>query len=224
MITFFLFCLILLLHTTTTTTTTIFSSSSSSFLLFRLLSADPLGVRLPFTSGLPWLVVAPPRVAPPPPSPLVLTTRRFLLSSSRRTTSTSCHLEAPPAFKTLPPLCRLAPRLPLPLVCRLVVGTPLVTPPPPLDLSMLHRLLSADASPPVCLLFASWLSRCPCCCAAASSRSLDAPPPPRDAPPPLVHYSSRSPLVCGLVIMSHLVALPPPCVSFRRAAASRVHP
>jgi hypothetical protein len=50
---------------------------------------------------------------------------------------------------------------------RLVVPMPHVAPPPPLVLSALRRLLSADASPhvcllyaspPSCLLFASWLS------------------------------------------------------------------
>ncbi len=63
---------------------------------------------------------------------------------------------------------------------RLVVATPHVVPPPPLILSALHCLLSADASPPfcllyasppVCLFFASWLSRRPCCRAAADSAS-----------------------------------------------------
>ncbi len=55
---------------------------------------------------------------------------------------------------------------------------PHVMPPPPLVLSALSCLMSADASPPVCLLyasppicllFASWLSHCPCCRAAADS-------------------------------------------------------
>jgi hypothetical protein len=36
---------------------------------------------------------------------------------------------------------------------------------------MLHRTLPTDASPPVCLLFASWLMCCRCCCAAASTCS-----------------------------------------------------
>ena len=62
---------------------------------------------------------------------------------------------------------------------RLVVTMPHVAPPPPLFLSALHRLLSAGASPPICLLhasppvyllFASWLSRRPCCCAASASQ------------------------------------------------------
>jgi hypothetical protein len=64
---------------------------------------------------------------------------------------------------------------------------------------------------------------CPCCRAAASSWSLDAPPPPWDAPPSDVHYSSWLPLVCWLVVMSHLFTTPPPCVTFCLAAASRVH-
>ncbi len=60
---------------------------------------------------------------------------------------------------------------------RLVVAMPHIVPPPPLAISTLRRLLSADASPPlcllyasppVCLLFASWLSHCPCCCATAA--------------------------------------------------------
>ncbi len=59
-----------------------------------------------------------------------------------------------------------------------VVTTPHVMPLPPLVLSVLRRLLSADdsppfchlyASPPICLLFASWLSCHPCCRAAADS-------------------------------------------------------
>ena len=64
-------------------------------------------------------------------------------------------------------------------VClRLIVATPHVVPPPPLVLSVLRRLLSADASPPfcllyasppVCLLFARWLSHRPCCRATADS-------------------------------------------------------
>ena len=54
---------------------------------------------------------------------------------------------------------------------RLVVTTPHIAPPLPLVLSALRRLLSADASPPicllypsppVCLLFASWLSTTGC--------------------------------------------------------------
>ncbi len=56
---------------------------------------------------------------------------------------------------------------------------PLVALLPLLVLSAIHRLLSANASPPVgLLLFASWLSCHPCCCAAAASRPLNTPPPP----------------------------------------------
>jgi hypothetical protein len=43
---------------------------------------------------------------------------------------------------------------------------------------MIHHLLSANASPPVGLLFASWLLCHPCCCAAATSHPLNMPPPP----------------------------------------------
>jgi hypothetical protein len=53
---------------------------------------------------------------------------------------------------------------------------PLVAPLPLLVLSMIHRLLSVNASPPVGLLFASWLSCHPCCCAATTSHCLDTPP------------------------------------------------
>jgi hypothetical protein len=56
--------------------------------------------------------------------------------------------------------------------------TPLITPLPLLVLSTIHRLLSANASPPVGLLFASWLLRHPCCRAATTSRPLDMPLPP----------------------------------------------
>ena len=48
--------------------------------------------------------------------------------------------------------CRLSTRC-----LRLIVATPLIASPPPLVLSTLHRLLSTDTSPPICLLFASWL-------------------------------------------------------------------
>ncbi len=61
---------------------------------------------------------------------------------------------------------------------QLIVTTPLVTPLPLLVLSTIHCLLSANASPPVDLLFASWLSCHPCCCAATASCPLDTPPPP----------------------------------------------
>jgi hypothetical protein len=46
------------------------------------LSANPLGVRLPFTSSFTWLVVASPLDAPPPP--LVLTSHRTYPSGSWR--------------------------------------------------------------------------------------------------------------------------------------------
>ncbi len=112
----------------------------------------------------------------------------------------------------------------LPLVCQLVVATPIVVLLPPLILLMLHHTLSTDASPQVCLLFAGWLSRCPCCLATAYSCSLNAPPPPHNVPPPLVDFSTRSPLICWLVVTSHLVAPPPPHVIFFCKAASCVHP
>ena len=40
---------------------------------------------------------------------------------------------------------------------------------------------------------------------------------------PLAHFFPFA-SVCWLVIASPLVALPPPCIAFRRTAASRVHP
>jgi hypothetical protein len=97
---------------------------------------------------------------------------------------------------------------------------PLVVPLLLLVLLTIRCLLSADASPPIGLLFASWLSRCPCCCSAtaAASRPLDTPPPPCNkrpppcnAPPLLVcwHLSSCLPLFCLLVVTSHLIAPPP---------------
>jgi hypothetical protein len=136
------------------------------------------------------------------------------LASIHQSHHCSCCLEAPPAFKTPPSLCPLAPIPLLPLICRLVVATPLIAPPLPLVLLMLRCTLSADISPPVCHLFASGLLCCSCCCADASFRSLDMPPPLCDAPPPLVLFSSRLPLLCWLVVMSHLIALPPPCINF----------
>jgi len=48
--------------------------------------------------------------------------------------------------------CRLSTRR-----LRLIVAMSLIAPPPPHVLSMLHRLLSTDTSPPIYLLFASWL-------------------------------------------------------------------
>jgi hypothetical protein len=79
---------------------------------------------------------------------------------------------------------------------------PLVAPLPLLVLSTIHRLLSANASPPVGLLFASWLSCHP--------RAATASHPPNMPPPPLVLLTRRlhletsrrhlsagtSPLVC----------------------------
>jgi hypothetical protein len=119
-------------------------------------------------SSLPWLVVTLPLVAPYPPPPVIFTTRRLIFSSSCCATSTSHCFEVPPAFKTPPPL--------VPWCLQLIVTMPLVTPLPLLIFSTIHRLLSANASPSIGLLFASWLSCCPCCCAAAASRPLNMPP------------------------------------------------
>ncbi len=154
-------------------------------------SGCPLPIHL---SSLPWLVVASSFVTPHPPPPGVFTTRHLILSSSCCASSTYHCFEVPQAFNTPPPLVRWC--------LRLIVTTPLVTLLPPLVLSTIHRLLSANASPPIGLLFASWLLCYPCCCAAAAScpfntlppplvlltRSLpcNEPPPPRDMPPPLV--------------------------------------
>ena len=81
---------------------------------------------------------------------------------------------------------------------------------------------------------AAVVSRSPAGCRvnASTSRSLDSPPSlnvqpqPIDAPAPLFCWrlSSRLPLLCRLVVVSPLVMLPPPHVTFRRAAASQVHP
>jgi hypothetical protein len=94
---------------------------------------------------------------------------------------------------------------------------PLVAPLPLLVLSTIHHLLSANASPPVGLLFASWLLCHPCCCAAAASRPLNT------LPPPLVLSTHRlrlemscrhlsagaSPLVCLSFAgwFSHIISL-----------------
>jgi hypothetical protein len=107
--------------------------------------------------------------------------------------------------------------MPPPLVrwcLQLIVTTPLIAPLLLLVLSMIHCLLSANASPPVGLLFARWLLCHPCCHAAAASCPLDMPPLPQDKPPPLVCWrlSSCLPLLCRLVLTYHLVA-PPPQVS-----------
>ncbi len=71
--------------------------------------------------------------------------------------------------------------MPLPLVrwCLwLIVMTPLIALLPLLVLTTIHRLLSANATPPVGLLFASWLSCHPCCPAAAASCPFSTLPPP----------------------------------------------
>jgi hypothetical protein len=73
--------------------------------------------------------------------------RRLILSSSCRSFSTYHRFEVPQAFKTPPPLVRWC--------LRLIVPTPLVALLPLLVLSTIHRLLSANASPSVGLLFAS---------------------------------------------------------------------
>jgi hypothetical protein len=70
----------------------------------------------------------------------------------------------------LPPLVRWC--------LQLIVTMPLVAPLPLLVLLTIHCLLSANASPPVGLLFTSWLSCPPCCPAAAASHPLDTLPPP----------------------------------------------
>ncbi len=141
-------------------------------LLLRLLSANcqprcPPPVHL---SSLPWLVVVLPLVAPYSPPPVVFTTRCLILLSSCHATSTSHCFEVPLAFRTPPPLVRWC--------LQLIVTMPLVAWLPLFVLSTIHRLLSANASPLVGLLFASWLWRHPCCCAAAASCPLDMPPPP----------------------------------------------
>jgi hypothetical protein len=84
--------------------------------------------------------------------------------------------------------------------------------------------ISNTSSPPPPCPHPFWLLHRPCCCAATSSRSLDMPPPPLDALPPVVYFSSRLPLICWLVVMLHLIALPPPCITFHCTAASCVHP
>ncbi len=127
----------------------------------------PLPIHL---SSLPWLVVASSFVAPHPLPPVIFTTRRLILSSSCRSSSTYHCVEVPQAFKTPPPLVRWC--------LRLIVRTPLDALLPLLVLSTTHRLLSANASPPVGLLFASWLSCHPCCRAAAASCPFSTLPPP----------------------------------------------
>jgi hypothetical protein len=101
--------------------------------------------------------------------------------------------------------------MPPPLVrwcLQLIVTTPLIALLPLLVLLAIHRLLSANASPPVGLLFAaSWLLCHPCCCAAAASRPLDTPY------PPLVLSTCR---LCLKKICHHLSACASPlvCLSF----------
>jgi hypothetical protein len=171
-----------------------------------LLSANcQPGCSLPIhLSSLPWLVVVSFFVTLHPPPPDVFTMRRLILSSSCRLSSTYHCIEVPQAFKTPPPLVRLC--------LRLIVTMLLVTLLPLLVLSTIHRLLSANASPPVGLLFVSWLLCHPCCRAAAASHLFSTlppplvlstyslphnePPPPHNTPPPLVswHLSSRLPL------------------------------
>jgi hypothetical protein len=80
------------------------------------------------------------------------------------------------------------------------------------------------SSPPPPCHHPCGLLRPPCCCAAISSRSLDLLPPPCNTPLPVVYFSSWLPLFCRLVVMSHIIALPPPCITFCCAAASCVHP
>ena len=127
-------------------------------LLLRLLSANCQPVCPPpiHLSSLPWLVVASSFVVQHPPPPVVFTTCRLILSSSCRATSTSHRFEVPPALQMPPPLVRWC--------LQLIVTTSLVTPLPLLVLSTIHHHLSANASPPVGLLFASWLSCHPCLC------------------------------------------------------------
>ncbi len=97
-------------------------------------------------------------------------TRHLILSSSCRASSTYHCFKVPQAFKIPPPLIRWC--------LRLIVTTPLIALLPLLVLSTIHRLLSANASPPVGLLFASWLSCHPCCRATAASRPFSTLPPP----------------------------------------------
>jgi hypothetical protein len=60
---------------------------------------------------------------------------------------------------------------------QLIVTMPLVALLPLLVRSMIHRLVSVNASSPIGLLFAeSWLSCHPCCHAATASCPLDMPP------------------------------------------------
>jgi hypothetical protein len=92
---------------------------------------------------------------------------------------------------------------------------PLVAPLLLLILSTIHCLLSANASPTLGLLFASWLSCHPCCRTAATSCPLDAPPLPLVLSTPRLclktscHHLSAgaSPLVCLSFVsrFSHII-------------------
>ncbi len=131
----------------------------------RLLSANwQPGCLLPIhLSSLPWLVVALSFATPHPPPPVVFKTRHLILASYSCHSSSTYHcFKVPQAFKMPPPqVCRFL---------RLIVTTPLVALLPLLVLSTIHRLLSANAPPPLAgFLFASWLSCHPCCCATAAS-------------------------------------------------------
>ncbi len=100
---------------------------------------------------------------------------------------------------------------------QLIVLMPLIILLPLLVLSTIHRLLSANASPSIGLLFASWLSCNPCCHAAATSCPLNMPPSPLVlSTPHLRHKTSRrhlsacaSPLVCLSFAswFSHIISL-----------------
>ncbi len=109
--------------------------------------------------------------------------------------------------------------MPPPLIrwcLQLIVTTPLVAPLLLLILSTIHRLLSVNASLPIGLLFASWLSCHPCCHAAATSCPLDTQPPPlilstRCLPLEMNHRhlsAGASPLVClsFTIWFSHIIS------------------
>ncbi len=102
-------------------------------------------------------------------------------NTSRCTAAASCPIDNPP-----PLVCIGLPSR-WPLVCQLVVMSPL--------LSCRHCLSSSQH-------------------AASASRPLDMPPPPQDEPPPLVCWrlSSCLPLFCQLILTYHLIA-PLPQVS-----------
>jgi hypothetical protein len=85
------------------------------------------------------------------------------------------------------------------------------------------RSIPKISSPPPPCPHPCWLLCHLCCCATTSSQSLDALPPPHNAPPPVNPFSSWLPLVCRLVVMSHLIVLPPGII-FCCAVASHVHP